>query len=126
LARCLPDSQEKYDPRPPARLAVTVLGLHILLMGFTVWFLLTVTVPDFGLALAHFIPLGGGLWLNSRVLELKPGAVWHAALFWLSCAVLPWAVDGWLLPVQASSIVLLLPALVLPLVSGRRLLSQTV
>ena len=107
-------------------LALTVLALHILLMGFTVWFLLNVNVPEFGLALAHFIPLGGGLWLNSRLLEQKPHALWYAVLFWGSCAVLPWVVTGWLLPVQLSSAALLLPALVLPLVSGRRLLSQTV
>lgn len=126
LVRCLPDSQQKYDPRPPLPLALTVLVLHILLMGFTVWFLINVTVPDFGLALAHFIPLGGGLWLNSRLLEQKPNAVWQAMLFWGSCAVLPWVVTGWLLPVQLSSAMLLLPAVVLPLVSGRRLLNQTV
>lgn len=126
LPRCLPDSQEKFDPRPPTALALTVLALHILLMGFTVWFLINLNVPEFTLALAHFIPLGGGLWLNSRLLEQRPHAVVHSVLFWLSCAALPWVVDGWLLPVQASSLVLALPALILPLVAGRRLLSQTV
>lgn len=126
LARCLPDSQQKYDARPTGALAALVLAVHIMLMGFTVWFLLFVDINSFGLALLHFLPLGGGLWINARLLEQRPGAIWQACLFWLAAAGLPWLAAGWLLPAQLTSLFCLLVCVLIPLSSGRRLLSQTV
>ena len=126
LTSCLPDTQQKFDPKPPGPLAFVVLAIHVLLMGFTVWFLLSVNPGQFSMALAHFLPLGGGLWLNSRLLEQRPSAVVQSTAFWLFCAILPWWVEGWLLPVQASSMLFAVFALVVPLAAGRRLLNQTV
>ena len=83
LPRCLPDSQVKYDAPPARPLLWAVILNHALLMGLTVWFLLNTSELGFWLTLAHFVPLGGGLWLNSRVLEQRRGAVGQVALFWL-------------------------------------------
>jgi len=72
-------------------------------MGLSVWFMLYGITMDFGLALAHFLPLGGGLWMNSRILEQRPAALTTTVLFWAACAALPLMVDGWALP-RAGSI----------------------
>jgi alkylglycerol monooxygenase len=126
LARCLPGSQQKYDARPPTTLALLVLAVHVLLMGFTVWFLLFVDISRFSVAMLHFVPLGGGLWINARLLEQRPGGIWQASLFWLFCAALPWLATGWLLPAQLTALGCVLIAALIPLSAGRRLLSQTV
>jgi hypothetical protein len=126
LVRCLPATQQKFNAAPSAPLSLSVLMIHICLMGFTVWFLINMSVAEFGLALAHFIPLGGGLWVNSRILELRPHAILHSSLFWVCCALLPWWVDGWMLPAQISSLVFVFIAVLMPLAAGRRLHSQTV
>lgn len=98
LPRCLPDSQVKYDAPPARPLVAAVIVNHALLMGLTVWFLLNTAELGFWLTLAHFVPLGGGLWLNSRVLERRSGAVGQVSLFWVLSAALPWLVPGFLLP----------------------------
>lgn len=126
LVRCLPATQQKFNAAPSAPLSLSVLMIHICLMGFTVWFLINMSVAEFGLALAHFIPLGGGLWLNSRILELRSHAILHSSLFWVGCALLPWWVDGWMLPAQISSLVFVFVAVLMPLAAGRRMHSQTV
>lgn len=126
LVRCLPATQQKFNAAPSAPLSLSVLIIHICLMGFTVWFLINMSVAEFGLALAHFIPLGGGLWLNSRILELRSHAILHSSLFWVCCALLPWWVDGWMLPAQISSLVFVFVAVLMPLAAGRRMHSQTV
>lgn len=118
LPRCLPDSQEKFDPLPTnSALALSVLAVHLFLMGFTVWFMLQGMTLTFVLALAHFLPLGGGLWINSRLLEQRKGGVTLSTLFWLFCALLPWWVDGWLLPQTLSSLLFLGLAMLMPAVS---------
>lgn len=117
LPRCLPDSQVKFDDPPPLPLVWAVIASHVVLMGFTVWFLLLGTDLTFGLALAHFVPLGGGLWVNGRVLEQKSGAVRLSLMFWIACAVLPWIVEGWMLPAVPTTLVCLGLALLGPLAS---------
>ena len=117
LPRCLPDNQKKFDKAPVnAALALSVLAVHLFLMGFTVWFLVQGMALTFTLALAHFLPLGGGLWINSRILEQRPGAVTLSAVFWIFCALLPWWVDGWLLSPALSSALFLVLAVLVPAV----------
>ena len=115
LPRCLPDTQVKFDSVPPPTLAWAVIASHILLMGFTVWFLLSTSDLTFPMALAHFLPLGGGLWINGWVLEQKAGSIRLSLLFWLACAALPWVVPGWLLPPVATTAVCIGLALLMPL-----------
>jgi hypothetical protein len=103
LARCLPDTQQKFDNAPPASVSLGVLMVHLVLMGWTVWFLLFTSDLSFSLALAHFLPLGGGLYINSLILEQRRLATPLALAFWLVCATLPWWVSGWLLPVAVST-----------------------
>jgi alkylglycerol monooxygenase len=119
LPRCLPESQQKFNPPVPAPLSIAVLIVHVFLMVVTVTFLLLVPVGNFAQALVHFIPLGGGLWLNGRILEGKPEAVMHSAVFWGLCALLPWWYDGWLVAPLACSLIFLFVALLMP-VSARR------
>lgn len=96
LPRCLPDTQRKYDRQPASRpLTRAVLAVHLVLMGWTIWFLLHGMRMDFLPALAYFLPLGGGLWVNSRILESRPHAVTTATLFWLACATLPTWIEPW-------------------------------
>lgn len=115
LPRCLPETQQKFNPDIPARLALAVLGVHVFLIVFTVWFLLAVPASSFWQALAHFVPLGGGLWLNGRILEARRESVWQASVFWGLCSVLPWVYDGWLLPPLMSTLVCLFIAALMPL-----------
>ncbi|MDO9518933.1 MAG: sterol desaturase family protein [Pseudohongiella sp.] len=119
LPRCLPETQQKFNPPVPAALSVAVLIVHILLILVTVTFLLMVPVSNFTQALAHFIPLGGGLWLNCRILEGKPEAVLHSAVFWGLCALLPWWYEGWLVAPLASSLIFLFVAFLMPLTARR-------
>jgi alkylglycerol monooxygenase len=114
LQRCLPDTQVKYDALPGRALSRAVLGIHLFLMGFTVWFLLQGITLSFPLALAHFVPLGGGLWINSRIIEGKAAALSGASAFWILCGLLPWWVEGWVLPPALSSGVFIALALLLP------------
>ena len=116
LPRCDPLKQEKFDPLPAQRsLAIAVLGVHLFLMGLTIWFLLQGMALTFTLALTHFIPLGGGLWINSRILEQKYASISLSFIFWTGCALLPWWVDGWILPQLASSIAFVALAVSMPL-----------
>ena len=115
LPRCLPETQQKFDPDIPARLALAVLAVHIFLLVFTVWFLLAVPASSFWQALAHFVPLGGGLWLNGRILEGRRESVWHASAFWVLCSLLAWFYSGWLLPPALSATGFLLVAVLMPL-----------
>ncbi len=115
LPRCLPETQQKFNPDIPARLALAVLGVHVFLIVFTVWFLLAVPASSFWQALAHFVPLGGGLWLNGHILEARRESVWQASVFWGLCSVLPWVYDGWLLPPLMSTLVCLFIAALMPL-----------
>ena len=98
LPRCLPDTQQKFNKAPSAVVSAVVVAIHIVLMGWTVWFLLFTNDLTFGLALAHFVPLGGGLYINGRILEQRKYATRLAVSFWLLCATFPWWVSGWLLP----------------------------
>lgn len=120
LPRCLPDSQQKYDPLPEYPLVLAVVAGHLFLMGFTVWFLMQGMALTFTLALVHFLPLAGGLWVNSRILEQRRGAVASSFLFWFFCALLPWWVEGWLLPPGLSSLLFLGLALLMPLADRAR------
>jgi sterol desaturase/sphingolipid hydroxylase (fatty acid hydroxylase superfamily) len=104
LPRCLPQTQQKFNPSIPAALSAAVLTVHVVLVLVMMAFLLWVPVDNFTQALVHFIPLGAGLWLNGRILEGRHDAVMHSAVFWGLCALLPWWFDGWLLsPVVASA-----------------------
>lgn len=98
LPRCLPGTQHKYDRAPPRSLVISVVALHVLLMGYTLWFLFVVMSEPFATAALHFIPLGGGLWLNARILDQRRGAAATAVAFWLGCGALPWLAGSWLLP----------------------------
>ncbi len=115
LPRCEPLQQNKFNSTPAQRpIVIAVLAVHLFLMGLTIWFLLQAMTLTFALALAHFIPLGGGLWINSRILEQKPAAISLSFIFWSGCALLPWWIDGWLLPQLASSISLAGLAVLMP------------
>jgi hypothetical protein len=108
LARCLPDTQQKFDNAPPASVSLSVVMIHLVLMAWTVWFLLFTSDLSFGMALAHFVPLGGGLYINSLILEQRRLATRLALGFWLVCATLPWWVASWLLPVGISTALFLI------------------
>ncbi|MDT8428288.1 MAG: sterol desaturase family protein [Pseudomonadales bacterium] len=114
LLRCLPDNQQKYDALPPQPILAAAIAVHLFLMGFTIWFLLQGESWSFSLALAHFLPLGGGLWINSRILEQRRMAIGSAFVFWLFCAALPWWLEGWLLNPASSSFLFLVLAVLMP------------
>ena len=103
LPRCLPQTQQKFNPSIPVALSAAVLAVHVVLVLVMVAFQLLVPVDNFSQALVHFIPLGAGLWLNGRILEGRPDAAIHSAAFWGLCALLPWWFDGWLLSPLISS-----------------------
>ncbi|WP_108124236.1 sterol desaturase family protein [Saccharospirillum mangrovi] len=111
LPRCLPDTQVKFDAPPARRVQAVVIANHAWLMGLTVWFLINTSDLTFTAALLHFLPLGGGLWLNSRVLEQRSGAVVQTAVFWLLCASLPWLVPSLRFPTEVFTALALLSAL---------------
>jgi alkylglycerol monooxygenase len=103
LPRCLPQTQQKFNPSIPVTLSAAVLAVHVVLVLVMVAFQLLVPVDNFTQALVHFIPLGAGLWLNGRILEGRRDAVLHSAVFWGLCALLPWWFDDWLLSPVISS-----------------------
>jgi hypothetical protein len=103
LPRCLPQTQQKFNPSIPVALSAAVLAVHVVLVLVMVAFQLLVPVDNFSQALVHFIPLGAVLWLNGRILEGRPDAAIHSAAFWGLCALLPWWFDGWLLSPLISS-----------------------
>ncbi|TFH74817.1 sterol desaturase family protein [Gammaproteobacteria bacterium LSUCC0112] len=119
LPRCLPDTQQKYNPPIPGALKVAVLAIHVFLVLVMVSFQLMVPVDNFTQALVHFIPLGAGLWLNGRLLEGRPDAVLHSSLFWGVCALLPWWYDAWLMPPVLSTVGFLVASGVI-LISARQ------
>ncbi len=115
LPRCLPNAQQKFNLLPPRPVLIAAISVHLFLMALTIWFLMQGEAWSFGLALVHFIPLGGGLWINSMVLEQRKAAIKTSFGFWTLCSILPWWVESWLMPAPLSSLVFIALAMLMPL-----------